>query len=159
MGQCHRAKLLITNPYQNWKDAHSGFLKHSLEYHKAADAKRSAFLEVRQGSQQRVDLILSIQSQKQLEKNRKFLISIIKSLEWCARQGIDLRKSRDDGFEEDTDSMNMGNFKALLYFRIDAGDSSLQEHLQTCPKNATYISKTTQNQLLDCMREVLQDKI
>ena len=129
-------------------------MKHStLEYHKASDAKRNAFLEVRNGSQHRVDICLSNEAQKWLEKNRKFLTSIIKSLELCARQGIALRKNRDDGFEEDYESLNMGNFKALLHFRIDAGDTLLQEHLQTCPKNATYISKTSQN------REVLQKRI
>ena len=28
-GQCHRAKLLLTAPYKNWKDARAVFQKHS----------------------------------------------------------------------------------------------------------------------------------
>ena len=34
-----------------------------------------------------IDYLLSNEAQKRLEKNRKFLTSIIKSLELCARQG------------------------------------------------------------------------
>lgn len=56
-------------------------------------------------------------------------------------------------------SLNHGNFKALLDFRIDSGDIALENHLKTCAKNATYISKITQNELLDCIRETFQKAI
>ena len=50
---------------------------------------------------------------KEIEK------SLIKCLQFGGRQGIGLRGHRDD----DTDNfLNKGNFKALIQFRIDAGD-------------------------------------
>ena len=35
----------------------------------------------------------------------------------------------------------------------------LKEHLETCSKNASHISKTTQNELLECIKEYIQDDI
>lgn len=43
--------------------------------------------------------------------------------------------------------------------RIDAGDTDLDRHLKTCSKRATYLSKTIQNELLQCIREVIQAEI
>jgi len=51
---------------------------------------------------------------------------------------------------------NEGNFRELLKFRIDSGDSVLKNHLQNCKKNASFISKTIQNDLIDfCARVIL----
>ena len=41
-----------------------------------------------------------------------------------------------------------GNFQALFEFRIDSGDQTLQRHLKTAPRNAIYISKTIQNEMI-----------
>ena len=54
---------------------------------------------------------------------------------------------------------HQGNFKSLLDFCIDPGDICLQAYLETCDRNASYISKTTQNELLDCKKEYIQDVI
>ena len=35
----------------------------------------------------------------------------------------------------------------------------LKGHLETCSKNDSYISKTTQNELLQCIKEYIQDVI
>lgn len=40
---------------------------------------------------------------------------------------------------------NRSNLNALLKFHIDSGDDTLKQHFQTCAPNATYISKTTQD--------------
>ncbi len=58
--------------------------------------------------------------------------------------------------------MNLGNFRALLEFRIDAGDRDLGHHISTAPKNATYTSATIliniigvhiHLQIVECVRE------
>jgi hypothetical protein len=54
---------------------------------------------------------------------------------------------------------NVGNFKELLIFRLDSGDDVLKNHFQNCPKNASFISKTTQNDLIDCCASVVLGKI
>ena len=53
----------------------------------------------------------------------------------------------------------MGNFKELLDFRASAGDELLKEHLVSFKKNASYISKTSQNELLFCLSTCIQEKI
>ena len=52
-------------------------------------------------------------------------------------------------------SSNKGNFRALLAFRVDAGNKVLEHHFDTCAKNATYTSKTTQNDLLLCVKHFI----
>ncbi len=44
-------------------------------------------------------------------------------------------------------------------FRIDAGDIALQQHLLNAASNATYISHTTQNDLINCAGDVILDTI
>ena len=51
------------------------------------------------------------------------------------------------------DSLNHGNFVALLNFRIDAGDSVLEQHLSTPAWNATYTSNTIQNQIISILAD------
>jgi hypothetical protein len=37
-------------------------------------------------------------------------------------------------------NVNEGSFHELLRFRFDDRDEDLKEHIQTCAKNATYLS-------------------
>ncbi|XP_046857691.1 52 kDa repressor of the inhibitor of the protein kinase-like [Xenia sp. Carnegie-2017] len=53
----------------------------------------------------------------------------------------------------------VGNFVELLNFRVRAGDKVLEDHLNSCGRNQTYISKTSQNKLIKCCGEVITDKI
>ena len=71
-----------------------------------------------------------------------------KTVVFCSRQYIPLRGHRDDATNMNAHG-NPGNFKALLAFRAEAGDQILKKHLQKAPRNATYASKTTQNEIID----------
>ena len=93
----------------------------------------------------RVDAIISTASQEKVAKNRAILTSIIKCVEFCGRNGIALRGHRDDSTSTD---ISQGKFKALVKFHIDSGDES---HLDSCSNRETYMSKMSQNQLLQCM--------
>ena len=67
---------------------------------------------------------------------------------------------RDNATELEADtSLNHGNFWALLKFRIDAGDTILQEHLTTSSKNSTYTSSIIQNQPIDIISNQIQRKL
>ena len=106
----------------------------------------------------RIDFNMNDETAVRVLKNRQILYSIVKSIIFCGRQGIALRGHRDDDTEK-CSSFNHGNFKELLRFRSDAGDEILQSHIASCAKNATYTSKTTQNELLLCIKEFRQDAI
>ena len=66
---------------------------------------------------------------------------------------------RGHGNNKTTSSFNNGNFKKLLEFRANSGDNTLRKHLDAGKRNAMYISKTTQNDLLDCIKKFIQRKI
>ena len=53
----------------------------------------------------------------------------------------------------------MGNFKAVVNFCAEAGDVVLQEHLKSCSRRETYISKTAQNELLLCIGNLIRNEI
>ena len=38
------------------------------------------------------------------------------------------------------DHRSQGNFRNLILFRIETGDSVLEKHLKNCSRNATYLS-------------------
>jgi hypothetical protein len=58
----------------------------------------------------------------------------------------------------DDTGRSMGNFKTLVKL-VSHADDTLREHLETYQKTSTYKSKITQNDLLDCMPEHIQDQI
>ena len=87
----------------------------------------------------------------QIEKNREVLRSIIATVEVCSRQGIALRGHRNDSKHLEHMDSNPGTFQALLKFLCDAGDVVLADHFSECARNATYHSKTTQNEIIEVL--------
>ena len=89
---------------------------------------------------------------KKIEKMK----SIVKTVIFCGQNNIPLRGKRDDN----PDVSNLqGNFQALLEFRIDSGDVKLKEHLDNAPRNATYLSKTIQNEIIETVGNYIFSKI
>ena len=75
----------------------------------------------------------------------------LKTIVFCGKQNISLR-----GHWEQADAApdtNPGNFRALLNFRVDAGDSVLEVHFKSMSRNAQYISPQIQNDLIGCTGE------
>lgn len=98
-----------------------------------------------------------------VKENRERLKQpIIKTLIFLAKQNIPLRGHRDDGsiFDNQNELMgNEGNFRELIKFRIESGDLTLKCHLEDIEKRATYISKTTQNELISILGDSILQKI
>ncbi|VDI45245.1 Hypothetical predicted protein, partial [Mytilus galloprovincialis] len=153
-----RARLLITLTYKNWKDTVADMKNHSVSaYHKASSEQMDNFIEVMEKKELGIDFILDEKLKERVAKNRKF----------CGRHGIPLRGLRDDAdIENGKDNLdpdkkieNTGNFKGLLKLCSDLGDTTLTEHLTTCVKSASYISKTSQNELLVCIKKYIPSEI
>ncbi|CAG2190984.1 unnamed protein product [Mytilus edulis] len=135
----------IREPYRDWKHAKEDMKMHATtDYHQSSMAKLEAFRTTHLEPSSRIDATLTSGNQEIIQRNRQILMSIIKSLVFCGRQGIALRGHRDDDTDKGS-STNKGNFKELLNFRVDAGDSILEKHLNSCKKNATYTSKVSSN--------------
>ena len=82
---------------------------------------------------------------------------------YSERQGHALTGHRYDsqynGEVGEFSSGHVGNFVELLNFRVQGGDTALSDHLCNATKNASYISKTTQNDTINCCGEVIIEKL
>ena len=125
--------------------------------HQTALLTMQTFLRVKEHKKLSVDRIHTRVLNDKIFKNRLKLIPIIKTVLLCARQNIPVRGHRDDS--KHYEALDSGNFQALLNFRVDSGDESLKEYFSTAPENATYISKSTQNEIRFCCADIVNKKI
>ncbi|KAJ8871752.1 hypothetical protein PR048_028089 [Dryococelus australis] len=161
-GRCERgtnnvklSKLVVT-PINTYKNAVETLKHHaSTDFRKGNMIASHNFLMVMDGKY--VDVIVSMRA---TEKKKKKLIPIIKTVFFCVAQNIPLRGCRyvGDLQTEPEKKYGEGNFRALLKFRIDAGDEILASHIGLCDKNASYISKTTQNEIIRCCGDIITEK-
>jgi len=93
---------------------------------------------------------------QRINRNREILQSLFKTIIFCGKNNIALRGRRDD---DPQNASLSGNFQALLEFRIDSGDQTLQHHLETAPRNATYISKTIQNEMITTVGAIILNNL
>lgn len=164
-------KRLVREPLKKFDDllGETGALSvhERNQYHRWAVEAGKSFLKTFHNPAFEVVNQVCVQREAQVKENRDRLRPIISTIIFCGRQNISLRGHRDDGAlykcntDEKIDSpvANDGNFRALLRLRVESGDSILQHHLETASSIATYISKTTQNQLIECCEQEIQHGI
>lgn len=130
------------------------------KYRKFAVQSGNNFLAAYHNPQKVIINQINTQRSIQVNENRKRLVPIIETIIFCGRQNLALRGHRDDGFlNDDAGPSNEGNFRELLMFRISAGDKTLESHIKTTTSRSKFISKTTQNDLIDCIGEEIQSQI
>ena len=112
-----------------------------------------------EGNRKRIGEIVAETMRKRVAENRKKIIPIMKIGVLCGRQNIAFWGQIDDAKHIADKSINSGNFQALLEFRIDSGDEGLRQHFETAPKNATYRSKTIQNEIIASCGKLIQGKL
>ncbi|CAI6375530.1 unnamed protein product [Macrosiphum euphorbiae] len=83
---------LVSKEYANWKNSLQDFQLHaSTSYHKLCVEKSDSFLKVNEGRSKNITEQLSIERSRQIEQNRKILLSVIKTIILCSKQEIALR--------------------------------------------------------------------
>ncbi len=156
-------EILVSRPLVSFKKATETLQKHKdKECHKTAIVRADEFRKSMTGQQPNIQQRLSTSLADRIHQNRQKLSSIMKTIIFCGRQNLPLRGHRDSAFDIERDLGNLenhGNFMALLNFRIDAGDSVLEKHLSTAARNATYVSNTIQNQIIDVLSSQVCDHI
>ncbi|XP_060862053.1 uncharacterized protein LOC132945023 [Metopolophium dirhodum] len=148
-------KCLVTEPLTKFAKllGKDGYLEtHSRNiYHKNAVQDGKSFLHIYNNPQNKITNKLNTAHYEQVKENRSRLKPIIDSLIFLGKQNIAIRGHRDDGSifdDSQKPTENNGNFRELLNFRISSGDEILKNHLLSSESRATYISKTTQNELI-----------
>lgn len=156
-------KGLVTEPFINFKKGIELLKIHGLtNYHKLCTEKGSSFIQnYNTGGSKFINNILCDKTKSIVEANRKRLTSIIKTIIFCGHNNFSLRGHRDDGILDTESSITgkEGVFRSLLAFRIDSGDNILKDHMKSCGKSSTMISKTIQNEIIHVLHQVITDSI
>ncbi|XP_067620086.1 zinc finger MYM-type protein 1-like [Eurosta solidaginis] len=166
------AKLgkLVNKRFNVWKHAKETFRNHEKnEYHRKSILGIENLRDVELGKRKAIDLQLDQQKEKARKENYERLKHIVKTIVLCGRQGNALRGHRDDGplFQEwpnanneadERENFHEGNFRAILKYRAES-DEIFKENLLSMPKNATYLSKTTQNEIIEICHKLIRGKI
>ena len=145
---------LVKLPLTFWTSATGRFKKHShSETHNHTVLSMDNFVRVMRRQIVPVDQQLDNVMRQQIDKNRKILSSLFQTVIFCGQNNIALRGHRDEG-----PNNVKGNFQALLAFRVESGDKTLEQHLENAPRNARYISKTIQNEIISTVGMYIVDK-
>ncbi len=152
----------VTIPFKSWVKMSERSKSHmQLEYHLTSMIQMREFLSGYEHPTNSVDIIIDTAAKQLIERNKKVIVSLLKIVMLCVKQGLPLRGHRDDRVEFDQESVssNLGNYIELVRFRAET-DDVLADHLKNAPRNALYTSKTIQNSLIEVVRQrILRDII
>lgn len=127
-------KSFLVNGFTNWKDATRIFSRHeSCEFHKSSAAALSSNVDVSD--------MLSKQAAAEKQQNRQYLLKVLTSIRFLARQGLPLR---GDGNEIDS------NLHQLLVLR---GEDYPPIHQFLQRQQLKYTAHEVQNELLSVMAQ------
>ena len=153
----------MSQPLTRFEKALGVLRKHADKgYHIDAVVKAEEFMKVMANQQPDICHRLSQALADRIASNHQNLASIFKTIEFCGCHNIALRGHCDNvtNIEKDPlDIENHGNFRALLSFRVDAGDTVLGDHLALAPRNATNTSSVIQNEVIDVLASQIRNKI
>lgn len=156
-GSYQHIGALKARGFIKWKNAIEAFNEHN---HKGCTELTETFLKVSRGEQLSVAVQVHSKRSRQAAENRLKLISIIRTILLCGRQGLPLCSGSDSRKVASQDlSVNSGNFQALLQFRVQAGDTVLQKCVEGGPLNAQYVSLHIQNELVEVCGDIIKEKI
>ena len=158
--------LLISRPVLPSADSTGQFNRHCSGngLHSFCQNLFQTFLDTFHGKTVPIDVMVDSMRVKKIKENQSVLLPIIDAIIFCGRQGVALRGHRDDSSYypppgEYSTGGNVGNFIELINFGIRRGDESLKCHYEKHFKNASYLSKSTQNDIIKCCGEVISDDI
>ena len=63
------------------------------------------------------------------------------------------------GHDESENSVNRGLFRELINYLADNGDEMLCHHLKVAAGNATYLSPTSQNEMIEIVGQHIQTEV
>lgn len=141
--------------FSNWKKAterEGGFSVHtkSDRHNQAMIAWKDYDRAVKTNAT--LEHVLNKEHTKQVKENRAYIKTIGEVLLLTARQNIAQR-----GHDESEESKNKGNFKEIL--DLVANHDLVVKRRLTSIHNAKYTSKVIQNEVLDCLAEMVRSEI
>ena len=160
------AALLVKKPVIPSPDSVTYFKRHESGngLHSFCQGALTTFLNNYSGKTEPINAYVDNVVKQQVNENRAVLFSLIDSVIFCGHLGLPLRGHRDDSFyhPEAGDyavTSGVGNFIEVVNFALLRGDSTLKHHYKNNKKNVSYLSKTTQNELIKFCGEVISEEI
>lgn len=131
-------------------------------YHQQALERANDFLISYKNPEKSIENQVDTYRMKRAKRNRKKLSFSLQNVIFLGRQNIPFRGHRDDGsvFSKEPRLSNKGNFKELMKFRVEeCGDTELAAQYSSDSKRGTFLSKTVQNDLIECCGEEIISQI
>ncbi|KAL4148749.1 hypothetical protein QTP88_002913 [Uroleucon formosanum] len=153
---------LVLEKFFNWKKEIEEFNKHeATKYHRNSILDADNLLSIYNKSKEFIDIQLNNKLKIEIQENRKKIIPIIETIIFCGRQGLALRGHNDSGIIslQNSQIYNDGNFRESLRFKVEAGDKNLANHLETAPRNATYLSPEIQNEVINACSNMIIEQL
>ena len=172
-----RVKNLFSQPLRAWPSLVSYFRAHCECKKKKIDlshesvqslhfstwSKLEAIFSQIKGSSHEINLLYDRKYKHEVEENRKVLAAIIDTIVILGRLRLPFRGQRDDSkYHPKVGEYSTGgvdNFVEFLQFRVRGGDKVLEQHLKNYSKNASYISKTSQNDFISCCGQFITELV
>ena len=154
------AGALVTKPLKVYKNMTSASNRGILDmhatrqYHRNAVEAAASFVATRKDRQKDIRFQLDAQAGEEERLARDRLLPIMELITVCGKQNIALRGHEDSGRVGGSSQKNEGNFRALLRYRAGA-DLNLKKHLESAPLNAQYTSPTVQNEVINCIGDMM----
>ena len=165
-GKFQNVTNLVKRPVIASPDSKTTFKRHqsSNGLHSFCQNAFGKFLESYSGKSKSIDVIVNDIVKQQVSENRAVINSLVDTVILCGHLGLPLRGHRDDSFYHPeagqyATNSGVGNFIEIVNFAIRRGDSTLKNHYKNHKKNASYLSKTTQNELIKFCGEVISEEI
>lgn len=149
------AELTFTKlGFSNWKKVGDKLLRHEKsECHKLSLIKWNSFLISEQHGT--VTSMISAQNRDEILRNRSAVATAARVALVCARQDIGLRGHREtESDDKKSNFVNMGNFLEIIKL-VKLESETAKNNLDNLPRNATYLSKDSQNELLDVSANII----
>ena len=147
----------VTHKFNHWTKKTSKFLIHnSTKFHQLCITQAEALKSVQLNPASSIDCRLNSVRVEEIARNRSIIKNIVDAVHFCGKQGVALRGHRDDATADP--SGNKGTLLSLLDYSIQSGNSVLAKHFEVASKNATYTSKTTQNEIIGIIGDYIREK-
>jgi len=158
---------LVTKPVFPSADIVPAFRRHEKSkngLHSVCMHSYQMFLKCFSGKSVTVATAVNNIRKEKIQENRLILHSLVDTILLCGHLGLPTRGHRDDSSYHPEAGMystksGIGNFIELVNYGIRRGDKVLKDHYINHSKNASYLSKETQNDLIKYCGEVISDDI
>ena len=138
----------------NWKKGVEKTKNHyKSKQHKNAESARESFLTSRH-----IDVMLVsgreqelTRRQREVEENKQYLARLADVTETLAKCGLAFR-----GHDERDSSCNRDNFREVVDLEA-RWDPTLSRYIANSPRNCTYLSNRSQNDIIQAMEEIVSE--